>query len=224
MPAWRLHLKIASEVSKHIKLDKNEFLIGNLLPNYCCGEIIKNIPNIIDHDKAHFLKKENIDLRQFYYIYQYQLRRKPIILGYYVHLIVDDFFNKKFNEKIIHGRSQVAGFRVDYNLTNNTYICTLRKAKKIRKWDFKYYDEKLKYEFDELYFKETFNPQLKLLEGLNVSLTDVKNLVDYVNLNPKLKNYRYKYIMFLEKEIDELTAECIDYVVKFLTFEVKVLL
>lgn len=218
MPSWKAHLSIASKISKYIKLNKTEFLIGNLLPNYCCGEIIKDVPNIISHDKAHFIRNEKIDLKMFYYAYQNQIRRKPIILGYFIHLIVDDFFNQKFEEKLIYEKKHMAGIKT----RDGVAACTYRKAMKIKRLGFKYYDEKLNNFLEKIAFSEAILPQLKLISEINVSKDEINELIEYVNRVPKFK--AFECFIFPSQEIERLADECVEYVINYLKFEIRMLL
>lgn len=216
MPSWKFHLSIAKRINKEIRVNENDFLIGNIVPNFLCGEIVKSI-YILNYDAAHFLENKKIDLDKFYFTFKKQIKTKPLILGYFVHLIIDDFFNKKFEDKLIYGKTNLAGFKIN----NDVFACSLEKAHYIKKYDFIYYDEKFNNSLPKLFITKNIISQLKLLENIIVTSNELNKLIDYVKETPKIKKRRC--LMFSEIEIDELFEECIEYVIKYLKHKVKIL-
>lgn len=110
MPLLWVHIGVAKEVLKEVKLNENEFLFGNILPDF------SNISE--DHDikrkQTHFEKKESInginfpipDLKKVKKVLNLK-NGNSIELGIYSHLFTDaiwitDFVNKhkeRINDK-----------------------------------------------------------------------------------------------------------------------------
>ena len=75
MPSSIIHLCVAKEVAKQIKVNKEEFFYGNILPDQA---IVKSYK---EKDKLHFYKKvtidnitkENVDLEEFLSVHQKDL-------------------------------------------------------------------------------------------------------------------------------------------------------
>ena len=82
MPSWKIHAKIANEISKYLKVNKKYFMIGNLLPDqdkYNIPTISKNVPRNL----THFISLEDyrigINLPDYEKMYQkYKDDFKPI--------------------------------------------------------------------------------------------------------------------------------------------------
>lgn len=57
MPSWGIHLKIANLLSeKFLNINKNQFMIANLLPDVNNGYVIKEISRKVNHDVTHYEK------------------------------------------------------------------------------------------------------------------------------------------------------------------------
>ena len=82
MPSWKIHVKIGNEISKYLKVNKKNFMIGNLLPDqdkYNIPTISKNVPRNLTH--FIFLKdyRIGINLPDYEKMYQkYKDDFKPI--------------------------------------------------------------------------------------------------------------------------------------------------
>lgn len=95
MPSWSVHLAIAKKVSDKLKIDKDLFSFGNLIPDtdkdcklsrYEAHYYNKKLPY------ANCPKEKMIDLNHFIKDYKKHLTN-TLILGYYAHLLTDYFYN-----------------------------------------------------------------------------------------------------------------------------------
>ena len=94
MPSWSIHLAIAKEANKKLKLNKDLFYYGNLIPDVDKGTSISRYDAHF-YDDIPFPKcpKENmINIDKFLSTYKDNLDN-PLILGYYSHILTDNFFN-----------------------------------------------------------------------------------------------------------------------------------
>ena len=97
MPSWSIHLAIAKRVNRKLNLDKDLFYYGNLIP-----DVDRKITPI-RRSEAHYYhhltfptcpKERMIDIDHFLTDYKEDLSN-PLILGYYCHLLVDNFYNNE---------------------------------------------------------------------------------------------------------------------------------
>ena len=59
MPSHIIHLAIASDILKKIKVNKKDFIFGNILPDTLNGYMISNVRKA-DHSLSHYTGNENI--------------------------------------------------------------------------------------------------------------------------------------------------------------------
>jgi len=222
MPSWNIHLAIANDINKKLKLDKNSFYLGNTLPdvdygmntirkethfyNFKCPNCPKEIlPNIND-----FLKK-----------YKNKLNN-PLIMGMYVHLLTDYYFNNEIfsNYWVKDTNGNVLGAK----LLNGKITTELK--------EYKHHDL-------ELYGKYLFNnnvielPKFDnniLINKKDINIKDyteevLKKRTDYLN-NQYLNKNKYKiqeklfglkYKMIPKDELDKLYLNCIKFIEQNIT-------
>lgn len=102
MPSWGIHLATAKKVLEKIEIsEKNDFIFGNVLPDIENGYLIKEPSNIVNHKVTHYdlyPQEKFIGFNKFYKLYKDNLDNK-VVLGYLVHLMTDNLWNKDFYEK-----------------------------------------------------------------------------------------------------------------------------
>lgn len=100
MPSSFIHLCVAKEVEKHIKVNKEEFLYGNILPDQ-----LKEERNYRKKDKFHFydkqmignIRKDNVNIEKFLSEYRNELK-DSVSLGVYSHFITDNLWIESFTK------------------------------------------------------------------------------------------------------------------------------
>jgi hypothetical protein len=112
MPSWSIHLKVAKDINKELGLDKDLFLLGNTIP-----DVGKNWD--ITKRKSHYYSETRfpecpdellIDIDEFLNDYQFYLD-DPLVMGYYVHLLVDNYFNRyTYTKKYVQKDGKVLGY------------------------------------------------------------------------------------------------------------------
>ena len=145
MPSWGIHLATAAKICEKIDIDKDLFLIGNLLPDINNGYLIKNITCIKKYDQTHYSKMINIngqeeilpDLELFYNENKENLKDN-LVLGYFVHLLTDYSWNKSayLNHGVLNDKKERIGMIKN---TKEIFYCDNEKARILKTNDFNIY-------------------------------------------------------------------------------------
>ena len=149
MPSWSVHLAIAKKANTKLKLNEDLFLYGNLIPDVDKGTKITRYEAHYYNENLPFPtvpQEKMIDINKFLNVYKDALNN-PLILGYYSHLLTDQFYNEKiYTTKWIQDENNnIIGIKF-----NN-------KILKIGKEDTKKLKRKYKHKDFELYGKYLFN-------------------------------------------------------------------
>lgn len=227
MPSWSIHLEVAKKVNEKLKLNKDLFYYGNLIP-----DVDKN--SSINRYNAHYYDKNlpyfncprehmiNIDL--FLKDYKDNLSN-PLILGYYCHLLTDYYYNLKvYTTKWVCDKdNNIIGIK----LKNNKII-------KLDKEDKKRLRKKYKHSDFELYGKYIFNT-IEIPTNSEIIKDNIKYLKDNL-LTDELVDYRIKYLktdfiknnkltlkerliknnykIFTKTELDKMLEECVNLIIE----------
>ena len=217
MPSWNIHLSVANDINKKLKLDKNSFYLGNTLPD------VDYSMNITRND-THFynfkcLKCPNEilpNIEDFLEKYKNKLNN-PLIMGMYVHLLTDFYFNNEIfsNYWVQDKDNNVIGAK----LLNGKITEELK--------EYKHHDL-------ELYGKYLFNynvielPKFDnniIINNKEINIKDyteevLKKRVNYLN-NEYLKKNKYslkekifgiKYKMIKKEELDKMYSNCLNFI------------
>ena len=220
MPSWNIHISIANKLNKKLKLDKNSFYIGVTLPD------VDNTMNIKKNETHYYNIKHNKfsdillpNFNDFLNDYKNKLNN-PIVIGMYVHLLTDYFYNNEIINK--------------YYLKNNDnfFIKLLNgketsEIKKNKHLDLELYGKYL-FKYNNIILPNFDNNVLKNLNELNIkdfSEVFIKKRINYINTKYLNKNIctlkerivGLKYKIFTKEELDYLYNECI----KFIEKEIK---
>jgi len=229
MPSWSIHLKIAKMVNERLNLDKDNFYYGNLIP-----DVDRNTK--IGRYKAHYYnknlpffncpKEEMIDIDKFLNDYKKNISN-PIVLGYYSHLLTDNFFNDYVysNCWVLDGDKNIVGIKLkNGNVINIDIKDSKSLKKKYKHRDFELYGKYLFFyeKFDLSFNKEKIIENIDVLEGKFLSVELVNNRIKYLNgefkkfnkLNLFEKVFKHRYFLFDKKELDTLVDNCAKYVIK----------
>lgn len=224
MPCWGTHLYIANELNKKIKLNINEFLLGNVLPDIYSGWIIKNASKIEIYDTSHVGKKTLLDgkrytlpdIEKFEEENKELFRDNTLLLGYFVHILTDYFFNKYTfqNHYVKDENSKTIGCY----LKNGEFLSgNVESVKKYKHLDFSLFSNKKLKEIDDLQieYKSNYIDKCKQIKTMEIFQEDLIKTVSYLNeilIEKKEKgrnNAEYK--IFTEEELEEKTKESIEF-------------
>lgn len=227
MPSWSVHLAIAKKVNKKLKLNDDLFLYGNLIPDVDKGTTITRYEAHYYNEKLTFPtvpKEKMIDINKFLSVYKSKLGN-PLILGYYSHLLTDQFYNEKvYTSKWVQDdNDNIIGIRFNNKILKIDIDDKKRLKRKYKHRDFELYG---KYLFNNGYVSIPKN--INLVKENAVYLKDkflTDELIDYrfnylkndfakfnkLSLSEKLFKHNYK--LFTKKELDTIMEECIEMVI-----------
>lgn len=219
MPSHKIHLKIAIEINRKLKLNLDKLMLGSVLPDL----------NLENHRNSHyqemsgypqylanpdkFLNSNKVD--------------NPISLGYLLHLLTDRYYNEfVYKNYFIWENSQP----VSLILNNNKTVSDRKKFRAFKQHDFWQYDKYL-IETEQIIKFKNYDCIDSLPKFSSINF-DTKSLKEYINiLNTAIDNNKlsipnkYIYIdgeklkgyQFTNKqELDKVLQECIVYILKYL--------
>lgn len=214
MPSWGVHLATANRICKEIKVDKDLFLLGNLLPDINNGYLIKNITCIKPYDETHFSKIFNIngqkeimpDLEMFYKENKENLK-DSLVLGYFVHLITDYSWNKSayLNHGVLNDKKERIGMIKN---TKEIFYCDREEGRILKTNDFNLFSHMLykKGKVKLPNIKYDMLDKINNISTLKLYEQDLKMVEEYLN-NEKCQKEKEKidksYEIYTENEIEE---------------------
>ena len=106
-----MHMCIAKEVNKKLKLDENMLLLGSIAP-----DLSKHAQT--DRLKSHFIDTDGVENANMFYQKYKHLINDPFMIGYYTHLYTDYLWNNYFMTDIVSTSTitLLNGDKVDNNL------------------------------------------------------------------------------------------------------------
>ncbi len=217
MPSWPIHLKIAKEVNKKLNLDNDLFYYGNLIPDVDNNtKINRFVAHYYGNLKFPNCNENMIDIKSFIKDYKDKMNN-PLILGYYCHLLTDNYYNDYICTNILikNENKDAIGIKL-----NNGKIIDIDIEDKNR--------IKRKYKHDdlELYGKYLFNNEDlyipkkidKIIENIDILkdkfLTEqnVRDRIKFLNNDfykyNKLDTKSFEYKLFTKEQLDNLILNC----------------
>ena len=225
MPAWAIHLAIATKLNKNLEKTsqfKNAFLLGNIMPDILNGFVVKNISHQISHNETHFAievqinnhKERRHDIQGFYNKYNNKFDN-PLILGYYAHILTDTFWNNiAYGEKGIFNEDK---YLIGLKLANGKeFFAPKDDLRKIKTNDFKIFSKYI-YENNlaEIpYYDEKILEYLKDVNWLEIDKSDIIETIKYLKemseLEKPIEIDCPEYQIFSQKEMEKIFDNCVD--------------
>ena len=222
MPSWSIHLKIASELNKKLKVDRDKLLFGSLLPDTNKDCKLNRFDSHY-YGEARFPEcpdEHMIEMDRFLRDYEDKLS-DPLILGYYIHLLTDHFYNRYIylNKWIQDKNHNVVGIKKN----DGTIIdisSDFRESLKYKHGDLNLYGKKL-FEEGDVDVPDDCDDIIEsigLIKDKTISIKDVANKILYLNMGFFDFNiisdaeYEHGYDIFTAEELDILLIECIKYI------------
>ena len=198
MPSWNIHLEVGERLNRKLKFsgkEKELFLLGCLLPDINNGYINK-VRIKREHEETHWAFNQKSSLN-FYAKYKKEIdERRPVFLGYLVHLYTDGFFNYDFYRNVKHSKFA--------DLPH-------RKKSDLKHHDFWKYD--LKFEERKFFVSDKAEAcrEANLIEGVDINeaeIAEVEEILGDRRLNEKSRGREYEF--YTEERLDEVMEEMIE--------------
>lgn len=203
MPSHKIHISIANEINKKLKLNKNKILLGSVLPDLSCDK----------HHISHF--KTNISDHSFYnvelFLSKYNIEN-PIFMGYLIHLLTDRFYNNYVRSNYyIFKNNKLCGIKgVNGNIYGTpSMICDVKQD------DFHIYDLYLLQ--NKSFPKINFIDDIPKIDECIYSIDYIKEYIENYNNEIKEDNiYSLEYKYLNQEEAKEIYENCINYILEYL--------
>lgn len=208
MPSHKIHIAIAQQVNKRLKLNNDEISLGSVLPD---------LVNVENHGISHFqyIDKYPQNLAnpdEFIKLYKEYINN-TISIGYLIHLLTDRFYNEKYYRKF---------YLFDNNVPtklflNNKIITDKKIGKEMKNHDFEEYDKYLISHNMIIPFKDK-KVISKIPKYKNIPF-DEKFLSEYIDKNNeelKKDKANYEFLYWSKKELDNIFNECILYTINYI--------
>lgn len=179
-----IHIAVAKEINKDLKMNEKELFLGTIAP-----DISKQLGE--SKVKSHFLLNDKTDLPildKFLDKYKNNLNN-PFIMGYYIHLFTDYIWFKYFIPEITNSSDYIKV------LSGNKIKCTKEEIEKLIYNDYTNLNISLIEEYDldlSLFYEDIEIPNIKFDE---IPLDKLQVIVDQMGIiieNSK-KEYTYSF-------------------------------
>lgn len=195
-----IHIAVAKEINKDLKMNEKELFLGTIAP-----DISKQLGE--SKVKSHFLLNDKTDLPildKFLDKYKNNLNN-PFIMGYYIHLFTDYLWFKYFIPEITNSSDYIKV------LSGNKIKCTKEEIEKLIYNDYTNLNISLIEEYDldlSLFYEDIEIPNIKFDE---IPLDKLQVIVDQMGIiieNSK-KEYTYSFNIDNVKQFIELCKKII---------------
>lgn len=211
MPMHKLHLAIVKKVNDSLNRDLDKLMLGIILPNL----------TKYDHNISHFRKESSIsDINVFLEKYSASLN-DDIMLGYYIHLLTDNYYKNFFNKEIMEYNEE--GTVVGYIFNGQKKESTLEKLKETIKQDYESFGH---YLMDHGYINKFSSDEcVKSVSEFTECNVDSNTLYDYIiSIDMDIKKHskksffkrfkRYKFRLLPKEMYMDLMNKCVDYILE----------
>ncbi|MBR3888464.1 MAG: zinc dependent phospholipase C family protein [Clostridia bacterium] len=189
MPNWKTHIEFGKRVNKKLNYtgEKLElFLIGNLLPDINNGYMIPDISKKIDHETTHYVINGNYSYINFYNKHKENIKKNPLLMGYFAHLFLDYNMNNDF----------YTTYRED-NINKYEH----KQLRMMKQSDFRLYNNKYLDNYIEISDVDNLVIKLEELCDVYVKREEIIKIVDF--LKRKI-GYEAEYFFYTEAELNNL--------------------
>ena len=195
-----IHIAVAKEINKDLKMNEKELFLGTIAP-----DISKQLGE--SKVKSHFLPNDKTDLPildKFLDKYKNNLNN-PFIMGYYIHLFTDYLWFKYFIPEITNSSDYIKV------LSGNKIKCTKEEIEKLIYNDYTNLNISLIEEYNldlSLFYEDIEIPNIKFDE---IPLDKLQVIVDQMGIiieNSK-KEYTYSFNIDNVKQFIELCKKII---------------
>lgn len=220
MPAWVTHLVTGNKISDRLNItDKNSFLFGNVVPDILNGYIVKEISIHEKYEMTHFTESDVINgvkckmpnPDKFLSLYKDRMDNM-VILGAYVHLLTDYYWNKISYEKFFRQEGELVKLKFNDGTTNKYEY---NDAIKVKQEDFKIFTYYLKknYKLERVFYTDKFLDINSKISEIPLTRQDIVNAIsaidNYIDIKEQIDN---NYRLFKENEIKEEFEKSLEFI------------
>ena len=200
VPNWKTHLEVGKRLQKWLKYsgeDYHLFLLGNVLPDINNGYIVKNISTRLPHHHTHFSDDETPSYIRFENDYQGEMRKSPLVYGYFTHLFTDYYWNNDYYTKI-----DIRGMASEDHT----------KLRIMKQDDFKVYNNKFIENTFEILDFNTALQEIKRIHRVSITKEDILEVENFLNRRDTNTDKNFQF--YQEQELDELLEKTVDELLK----------
>ena len=228
MATWTMHLAIAKELEKKLNIiDKNEFYFGNIVPDLEKW-VVPDLDIFVDYNDSHYAITTNnyknpliADLDKFYKINKEELiKQNPLIMGYYCHLIVDNYLNDKLgnNISVYNDNNEFIGIY----LKNAEFLkCDKEKRRVLKHREYEMFNKYLimNFKIESPILNDKLVNSTNTLKNIVLSKRDIEKIInkakELINIDT-FKDVKCEYEMYSEEILLEYYNDVIKYIIEVL--------
>ncbi len=229
MPSWTMHIVTANMLNEELNVEKNSFLIGNVIPD-AQRWVVDNLSYYVEYDISHYGHRQFVNgmnvilpnVNKFVENYKYKLDN-PLILGYLTHLLTDYYWNNLTYSK--HWFSVDSSKPMGTILkTGERFLCDEDTMRIQKQDDFANFCKYLlsKYDIQMPSFSDKIIDNLSDMKEILATKDDVYKIINHLDMLKKskgefIKPQRYNTFKLFEKQefIDNL-QNCKNYILNYI--------
>ncbi len=217
MPSWTIHLAIVNKVCKEVNVkNTNIFTFANIMPDIFEGHNTPNTSRVVKDYSTHYpyhtcingMEIDLPDIKKFKKEYKAHFDN-PVILGYYTHLLTDNYWNVQLYKKHYKISSKDKNLLEIKLSDGTTKICSFAEIQPVKHKDLRTFSAYLNNEYTIQF--PTYDKQIleyaKELKEFTYTPDDIINTVKYVDENIKNKKEKIEEIYQLYSK-----QELLDYI------------
>lgn len=221
MASWTTHLVIAKKLLEKLDIeDKNAFLLGNILPDLEKW-VVTNLEIYIPYTKSHYAafydNEMRIDLELFENEHISKLKDHSLAIGYYAHLLTDDYLNVILRNEItvLDSDKNYIGTKL---FSGKVVAIEKEKRNKIKHREYRQFDNELVKDMDYIPYPEYDENLLeKIAEmGIDMEKEDLEKIISEGKNRAMIYDETvptYEYIMFSKELLHTRIDEIVDYII-----------
>ena len=226
MPAWVMHLKVAEKINEKLKLNKDAFILGNVMAD-ADRYVIEDFSIKVIYDISHHAKGQMVngsartlpDIDGFINKYKNDIKN-PVVSGYLVHLLTDYYFNYlTFSKHFInYDNGQAIGLVLK---DGSKYLCDKEEMRISKQGDFNRYSKYLiKYgSVKNTYISfDNVKNYYKIIEEIPYTEDDIEKIIKYlsniedifISKEDELKSDNYR--IYSREDLDFYMDKCTNFI------------
>lgn len=188
MPSHKIHLGIAQEVNKQLKLDSDLIKLGSVLP-----DLTKEHDHGLSHFQFEDVYPKNLASADEF-IKKYPNMKDDVSIGYIIHLLTDRFYNDFYYNTDLEWLEHNKEFKHNLFGSYDDYLLKHNKIQKISNLNI-----------------------IDLIPYYSDISFDKGYIINYINnLNTEIDSCNFDDSYYLEHKdfLDKMYNDCIDYILK----------